>query len=149
MLANTRDSFFWPGLDSAIRLYWSQCCQCNEQVPSLPKEPPIETPTPESPFEQLHMDLCSISGFSYLVYVDVYSGWVEVANLNGTSFNTVREVLMMYFSTFGIPQELLSNQSTKPISLENGTSAEDCHPHTTGKATEEQKQASKPRNASS
>ena len=109
MLANARERFFWPGLDAAIRLYRSQCRQCNEQAPSLQKEPSIETSPPEFPFEQVSMDLCSMSGFSYLIYVDTYSGWIEVANLSSTSFNTINQVLLMYFSTFGVPQELATD----------------------------------------
>ena len=109
MLANARERLFWPGLDAAIRLYRAQCRQCNEQAPSQHKEPPTESSPPETPFEQVAIDLCSISGFSYLIYVDAYSGWVEVAHLTSKNYNAISKVMLMYFATFGVPQEIASD----------------------------------------
>ena len=109
MLANARERFFWPGLDAAVRLYRSQCRQCNEQAPSQRKEPAIEPTTPETPFEQVAVDLCSISRFAYLVYVDVYSGWIEIANLSNKGFNTIHRIMLTYFATFGVPESIASD----------------------------------------
>ena len=109
MLANARERFFWPGLDAAVRLYRAQCRQCNEQAPSQRKERTIEPTLPETPFEQIAVDLCAISGFAYLIYVDVYSGWIEVANLTNKGFNAIHRVMLMYFATFGVPQKIASD----------------------------------------
>ncbi len=109
MLANARERFFWPGLGAAVRLYRAQCRQCNEQAPSQPKEPTIHPTPPEVPFEQVATDFCKISGFSYLIYVDAYSGWIEVSNLTSTNFNAVKKVMLMYFATFGVPETIASD----------------------------------------
>ena len=109
MLANARERFFWPGLDAAVRLSRAQCRQCNEQAPSQHKEPPVETSPPETPFEQVAVDLCAISGFAYLIYVDVYSGWIEVANLTSKGSDAIRKTMLMYFATFGVPEQIASD----------------------------------------
>jgi len=109
MLANARERFFWPGLDAAVKLYRAQCRQCNEQAPSQPAEPPIESQAPEVPFQMVATDLCKLSGFSYLIYVDAYSGWVEVASLTSTNFQAITKVLLMYFALFGVPEEIAAD----------------------------------------
>ena len=109
MLANARERLFWPGLDAAVKLYREQCRQCNEQAPSQPMEPPIEPKQPEVPFELVAMDLCKLSGFSYLIYVDAYSGWVEVSNLTSSNAQAIKRVLMMYFAIFGVPEEIATD----------------------------------------
>ena len=106
MLATTCERFFWPSLDTAIRLYRAQCCQCNKQAPFKPKELAIESIQPEVPFEKVAADFCKISDFSYLIFIDAYSGWIEVANLTGTGFHIVGEMLLMYFAIFGVPEEI-------------------------------------------
>ena len=103
MLANVRERFFWPGLDATVRLQRAQCRQCNEQAPSQSKEEPIEATPPEYPFEQVAIDLLKLSGFSYLIYVDGYSSWIEVSTLTYVTFNSIKKVLLMYFSIFGDP----------------------------------------------
>lgn len=109
MLANARSRFFWPGLDAAIRLTRAHCRQCNEQAPSQPKEQPIPSPSPEVPFAQVAMDLCHLSGYQYLIYVDRYSGWVEVAQLNNGTIRSIRGALLAWFSTYGVPEEIATD----------------------------------------
>jgi len=43
-----------------------------------------------------------------LIYVDVYSGWIEVANLASTGF--VEKTLLMYFAIFGVPEEISTDR---------------------------------------
>ena len=109
MLANARERFFWPGLDAAVRNYRLQCRQCNEQAPSQHNEPPTDRPQPEFPFQQVATDLFKLSGFQYLVYVDGYSGWIEVANLTTTNFRAIEKVFLMYFALFGVIEEISSD----------------------------------------
>ena len=75
----------------------------------MPKEPHEDPTLPEFPFQIVATDFCHISGFSYLIYVDSYSGWVEVANLTSTNFSAVETVFLMYFATFGVPEEVGSD----------------------------------------
>ena len=73
ILANARQRFFWPGLDSQLRLLKRQCSRCNEIAPSKAREPPSEPPNQEFPFEQVVTDFISILGNDYLIYA--LDGW--------------------------------------------------------------------------
>ena len=118
MLANARERFFWPGLDAAVRVIREHCRQCNQQAPSQRKEPAITPNPPEYPFQQVAIDLFKLSGFLYMIYVDAYSGWIEVATLTFSTFEYIKKVLLMYFSIFGVPQELASDGGPPFDSLE-------------------------------
>ena len=106
MLANARERLFWPGLDAAVRLTRAQCRQCNEHSPSQAREPAIETVEPDIPFQQVVMDLFDLAGHQFLVYADRYSGWVEVVKLRTATFKNMQQILLRWFSTFGVPEEL-------------------------------------------
>ena len=84
----------------------TQCRQCNEQAPSQSAEPQINTPPPEMPFQQVVADLFSLEGHTFLAYADRFSGWLEVDRLSSSSFRNVRRSLLRWFSTFGVPEEL-------------------------------------------
>ncbi len=71
MLANARESFFWPGLYADIKQVRAQCRQCNEGAPSQPTEPDITAP--EYPFQQAVIDL---QGHNLLIFADRYSGCI-------------------------------------------------------------------------
>ena len=118
MLANARERFFWPCLDAAVRVIRENCRQCNQQAPSQRKEPAIKPDPPEYPFQQVAIDLFKLSGFLYLIYVDAYSGWIEVATLTFSTFEYIKKVLLMYFSIFGVPRELASDGGPPFDSLE-------------------------------
>ena len=109
MLANARERFFWPGLDASVRLLRSQCRQCNENAPSQAAEPAIPSPQPEYPFQQAVTDLCLLQGHNFLIYADRYSGWVEVSRLSGKSLKYIRECLLGWFMTYGVPEEIASD----------------------------------------
>ena len=108
MLANAHDRFFWSELDTAICLYKAQCYQCNDQAPSQPKEPFMDLILLGILFKQVASHCCKISSFLYLIYVDRYLGWIEVADVYSTGFNAIRKVFLMYFATFELPEEISS-----------------------------------------
>eukprot|EP00794_Sanderia_malayensis_P017188 gene17188-18918_t len=109
MLTNAPERFFWPRLDAAVCVLRNQSRQCNEQAPSQRKKPTISTDPPEYPFQQVAIDLFKLSGFGYMIYVDAYSGWIEVATVNYSTFEYIKKVLLMYFAIFGVPLELASD----------------------------------------
>ena len=106
MLANARQRFFWPGLDSAVKLTRAQCSVCHENCPSQKAEPEITSPDPEIPFQQSVIDFCVIKGHHFAVYADRLSGWVEVAQIESSSFTAIKPTLLRWFRTFGVPEEL-------------------------------------------
>ena len=109
MMSNARERLFWPGLDAAVRQLRLQCRQCNEEAPSQSAEPTITSPPPEVPFEQTVIDLFSTQGHSFLIYADRFSGWVEIDRLSADTFRQVKQSLLKWFATYGVPEELASD----------------------------------------
>ena len=68
-------TFFWPRMNKHIQQTRDNCRRCNEIAPSQRKEPLLRTPTPDYPFQHVVTDLFHMSGATYLIYADRYSGW--------------------------------------------------------------------------
>ena len=109
MLANAKERLFWPGLGAAVRQTRAQCKKCNENAPSQTSEPLIISPDPILPFQQTVTDLCDIDGHTFLIYADRYTGWIEVAKLSTSTFKSIRECLLNWFTTYGVPEEIASD----------------------------------------
>ena len=74
--------------------------RCNETSPSQRKEPLQYTPMPDYSFQQIVRDLFHMSGMTYFVYADRFSGWTEVANYKKANTKVVCDILRRYFTTF-------------------------------------------------
>ena len=106
-LRRARASIFWPGISSDIKNMIDSCNACQENRPSLPPESPMSDPAPTKPFQETACDLFEWAGRKYLVYVDRFSGWIEVRRF-GSSPDSMKviEALMDLFTRFGAPQKL-------------------------------------------
>ena len=109
MKTNARQRFFWPGMNKHLQQVRDNCRRCNEISPSQRKEPLQCTPTPDYPFQQVVSDLFHMSGITYLIYADRFSGWTEVAITKNANTKVVCDILRRYFTTFGVPEELSSD----------------------------------------
>ena len=60
----------------------------------------------EFPFQQTVVVFVDINGRNYLVYADLYTGWVDVALMPSGKAKTVCDTLRTWFCTYGAPEEL-------------------------------------------
>ena len=109
MSAHAKQRFFWPGLDGAIRLTRAQCADCNGIAPSQSMEPFIEARTPEFPFECTATDIFHYQGHKFLMYVDRFTAWLEIALSPRTDATAITTHLRRWFTTFGVAVELASD----------------------------------------
>ena len=99
---------YWPAMAADLRSYIDQCKYCQVNRPSQPKEPMLTTEQPAYPFEKVAADYFLVGGVYYLVYVDRYSGWPEVAQfdkLHATAPELVNSLRKMFLD-LGAPAEL-------------------------------------------
>ena len=83
-------SVYWPGIDNDIDIVILSCKQCQDHLPSNPKEPIIQKPQPAKPFQEIAVDLCSHAGRTNLVIVDCLTDWPAVISLDhGTTSQQV------------------------------------------------------------
>ena len=104
-----RDILFWPGMGKDIENLVSQCDICAEHHMSNPREPMAVGEIPSRPWEFVSTDLFTFHGDDYLLIVDSYSRFIEIAKLTNTSSNTVIQHTKSIFARHGIPATLRSD----------------------------------------
>ena len=103
------ESVWWPGIGKAITQFMEKCPTCSIYR-QRPYEPIITSTLPQHPWQRVATDLFELKGHSYLLVVDYYSRFIEVAKLSsGTSSSEVVRYLKSIMARHGIPAELVSD----------------------------------------
>ena len=108
-----RDLFYWPGLASDIHDMISRCAICKEYQYSNQKEPLIPHDTSNVLWENLAADLFMWNNKSYLLVVDFYSRYFEVAVLYATTSADVIHHMKSFFSRHGIPKSIVTDNGSQ------------------------------------
>merc|ERR1719233_2366164 len=120
MKARAADTVYWPNLTGDITRTRSACFSCHNIAKSNPAQPPTPPREPEYPFQALAADYFHYRGHYYAVIVDRYSHWPLVYRAEDTQkgakglIKHLREI----FSTYGVPEEISSDQGTEFTSKE-------------------------------
>ena len=113
--ANT--SVWWPGISKHINDLIEQCPTCvKEHTPG--KEPLIPTDLPDYPWQKIGTDLFFMNGSNYLVAVDYFSRYFETIKLKSTTSGSIIEGLKSFFSRYGIPEIVVSDNGPQYSSRE-------------------------------
>ncbi|GFS91591.1 uncharacterized protein K02A2.6 [Trichonephila clavipes] len=100
-----REIMYWPGMNSDIETLVSQCVICEKFKKANSKEPLKPHTVPYRPIEKI-VDIMDLGNTSYLVVIDYYSKWIEIAEL-GTDEVIIK--LKTIFSTVGVPNIVVSD----------------------------------------
>ena len=84
-----RDIIFWPRMNEQIDAVVSKCKTCQEHQMSNQKEPMMQTPMPTRPWQMVATDLFQWEQKDYMVVVDYYSRYVEIAKMEETRSQTI------------------------------------------------------------
>ena len=79
-----KSSVWWPGLSREIQDLVQQCRVYALHRDSKP-EPLIPTPLPDCPWQVIATDLFELKGVNYLIVIDYFSRYVEVAAMTKTT----------------------------------------------------------------
>ena len=113
-----KEKFVWYGLGQEVRQFVSQCSVCNQNKKSdrHGKGAMLEYQA-GAPMERVHIDFLgplpkTAKGNEYvLMMVDQFTKWVECIPLpNQSAETTARAVVDSFFSRFGMPLEIFSDQ---------------------------------------
>ena len=113
--ARAQQSMWWPGLSRDIRELVERCEVCC-QYSAYHTEPLITTPLPAGPWQRLAADIFQWGKGHYLVVIDYFSRYIEVANLLTLTTATTVERLKVIFARFGIPEVLVTGRSSPHLS---------------------------------
>ena len=98
-------SFFWPGINKAIKEVVHQCETCTKFQSQHATMSLTPTPTPSHPWQMCATDIFMLKGVDYLVVGDFYSKMIFVRHLPPGQSNANKVVsLLKMFSEHGIPQ---------------------------------------------
>jgi transposase InsO family protein len=113
MKAMARKYFWWPKMDQDIENQTKICLSCQENA-SMPATSPVASWNwPTGPWKRIHIDYAGpFMGSMFLIVVDAYSKWLEVCRVNQANSAATISHLRRIFTTFGIPEHVVSDNGT-------------------------------------
>ena len=113
---------WWPGIDTEIETLVRNCSACqgirNHQPPTT-SHPWV---WPSQPWQRIHLDFTGpFWGHMYLLVVDAHSKWIEVVMMTSTTIEKTITELCKLFASFGLPEQVISDNSSQFTSSEFNT----------------------------
>ena len=106
--ARARESVWWPGLSVELQEMITNCRVCTKERTQHP-EPLIPSELPELPFQKVGTDLFEWEKHTYLLLMDYYSRFIEIALLSRPTTAEVINHLKSIFARHGIPEIVVSD----------------------------------------
>ncbi|KAF7659393.1 hypothetical protein LDENG_00298800, partial [Lucifuga dentata] len=100
-----KQSVWWPGLSTQLQKLVEECDTCAKERQNH-RETLLPTDFPDRLWEKIGTDLFEWDNNQYLVVVDYFSRYIEVAKLTSTTAAVVIEHLKSIFARHGIPAEV-------------------------------------------
>lgn len=114
-----RELVFWPGMNGQIEDMITRCGVCLQHKNKQQKEPMIIQPLPDLPWSKVGADLFELEDTSYLIMVDYYSNFIEVATLNrDTRSSVVIKKMKENIARYGIMDTLITDNGPQFTSAE-------------------------------
>ena len=113
-------SFFWPGINKAIKEVVHQCEACTQFQSQNAAAPLAPTPTPLHPWQMCATDIFKLEEIDHLVVGDFYSKMILVQCLppGQSNANKVISLLNEIYSEHGIPEVLHSDNGPQYASAQ-------------------------------
>ena len=111
-----KTSVWWPGLSQQLKEVvkkWPTCIK--ERVD--PAEPVILSELPDWPWQKVAADLFVLRRHPYLLVIDYFSHYVEVAKRSRTTSPDVTAHLQSMFARHGIPERLINDNGLQFSSI--------------------------------
>lgn len=104
-----RDNVFWPNMSSDVQDYVRSCQTCLKTQKDKPMETILLQEVPKLPWSIVASDIFHHKGKNFIVIADAYSGYFDFHELSNLNSSTVIKSMKIWFSSFGIPECLLTD----------------------------------------
>ena len=109
-IRRAKDAVYWPLMNQQITDYVSQCSMCKTYRPEQCREPPMPRTVPGRTWAKVGADLFELQGQHYLLLVDYYSNFFELARLgSNTRATCVIDAMRSQFARHGSSEVLVSD----------------------------------------
>ena len=112
-----RQAIWWLGINRDIETMISKCLICSKYKRQNP-EPLKQTPFPEYPWQRVATDLFEWKKTTYILIVDYYSRYIELASLRSTNSYGVIQKMKTIFARHGILEYIMSDNGPQFSSQE-------------------------------
>lgn len=111
MTRSLKKLYYWPNLDRQVQEFVNNCEICNRsKIDRHPQKEPIAlTPTPNKPFELLHLDLFSVEKQLVLTIVDSFSKYGQAYPITDKNYQTICNAFTKYITHHGIPRRIITD----------------------------------------
>ena len=113
-----RSTLYWPNIDRDIEQHVQYCDTCQRHQASQPTEQlmPLASELPNIAWHTLGTDLFSLNGDTFLIIADYMSKYPIIERLGrDTTSQAVANITSKYFSLFGAPQSIISDNGPQFI----------------------------------
>ena len=98
---------YWPGMAEDIENIVARCDTCLKFRRNNQKEPLMPHPVPQRPWQTVGADIMTYRGQDFLVLVDYYSKYPEMAPLKNKTAETIIQRMKSIFARHGITERLI------------------------------------------
>ena len=103
-----KHTVWWPGLLAELKDVVSKCQSCSMNR-AQKTEPMIPSPFLKLSWQKVDMDLFEWQKHTYLIIMDYYSRFMEIAKLDKMPTEAVIQRCENIFSRYGIPEEVVTD----------------------------------------
>lgn len=114
-LMKLKRTYWWSNMKETVSAIINACEECKKmKYDRKPLKPFMQlTQTPDSPFQEVFIDLLYIEKNQYLTIVDSFSKLGQAIHIPNKSTPEVVRALIKYFSMYGIPKKISSDAGTE------------------------------------
>jgi len=104
-----RQSVYWPNINKEISDLVSNCSTCLNNRNQQQREPLLPQEIPSEPWIKISVDLFTLYKKKYVLVIDYYSKYFEIAHLENESTSALIIKLKKMFARHGIPKIVFSD----------------------------------------
>lgn len=110
MVSEARGSVWWPTLEEDIERLVRECNACQVYARRPAQKQGGKWPPANGAWERIHIDFAGpFYGKVWLIVVDAYTKWIEIASMDSTTTDRTTAVLSRIFERHGLPRTVVSD----------------------------------------